>query len=306
MKHYFYLFLHASVCLVAAYIPHKAAAQCNCDDGTPATPITHMVKMDSSALAKVTISFPRFDPSIGTLTCILLRDTTSGVSTTNVHNTAPQDVEYRFRLTVATGLSGPGFTVDDAFDKIYGPDTLRAFNTPGDSIVYGPDTIFHNAAHSTINNSNLAPYMGLGTVDLEYEISGGLVSLKGGLNYLNQIKTYTWGIFTLTYYWCPASVLSKRPFSLPNGAVNPNPTGLVVYPNPVKSSVSLQFGRALNGRFTIDVLNASGQLLQQNMVKANGSLVRLELPQHITPGVYYLRVRDQNTNQHYLQKLLVQ
>lgn len=394
MKHYFYLFLHVSVCLVAAYIPHKAAAQCNCEDGIPATPITYTVKMDSSALAKVTISFPKFDPAIGTLTCILLRDTTSGVSTTTVHNTAPQDVEYRFRLTVATGLSGPGFTVDDAFDKIYGPDTLRAFNTPGDSILYGPDTIFHNAAHSTINNSNLAPYMGLGTIDLEYEISGGLVSLKGGLNYLNQIKTYTWGIFNLTYYWCPAAVLARKfsgftaikkdhniqldwsvnneeatntyeiqisydgrnfisvgqtasPYAAegatakyhhqyllnqaaagklyfrirqkdaagqstysPIRVINldeKGPAGLVIYPNPVKRTVSLQFDKVLNSRLAIDIISASGQLLQQYMMKANNSgLLQFMLASPLTPGVYYLRVRDQNTNQRYLQKLLVQ
>lgn len=210
MKHNFYTLPYVFTFLMAALIPDKMAAQCNCEDGSPATPITYTVKMDSSTLAKVKLTFPKFDPSIGSLACIVLKDTTSGVSTTHVRNLAPQNVEYKFRLTISTGLTGPGFSVDDAFDKIYGPDTLRKYTTPGDSIQYGPDSIFQGISHTAFNNWDVVPYMGTGTIDLEYEISGGLVSLKGGLNYENQITTYTWGLFNLTYYWCPNSLLARN------------------------------------------------------------------------------------------------
>jgi hypothetical protein len=394
MKHYFYTFPYVFIFLMAALIPDKLTAQCNCNDGSPATPITYTVKMDSSTLAKVKLTFPQFDPSIGTLACIVLKDTTSGVSTTHVRNTAPQDLEYKFRLTISTGLSGPGFSVDDAFDKIYGPDTLRKYTTPGDSIVYGPDSIFKGITHIAFNNWNVVPYMGNGTIDLEYEISGGMVSLKGGLNYENQVTTYTWGIFNLTYYWCPNSLLARNisyftaikkdhniqlhwnvnneeatniyeiqisydgrhfvrvgqttsqyagegataeyhyehllkqaaagklyfriqqkdlqgktrysPIRVVNVEEN-GAAGVMIYPNPVQRKVSLQFDRLLNSQFAIDIINASGQVLLQRVIKANNtSLLQFELTNPVAPGVYYLRARDMATQQTYLNKLLIQ
>jgi hypothetical protein len=393
MKHY-YTFLQVAAFLVATCIPPEIIAQCDCEDGTPATPVSYTVRMDSSTLDKVIISFPKFDPSIGTLSCIVLKDTTSGVSATHVRNLAPQDIRYRFRLTVSTSITGPGFGISEAYDQYYGPDTLRTYETPGDSITYGPDTMFNSATHTTVNNSNLTPYMGTGTVDLEFEIGGGLTSLQGGLNFNNQIRTYTWGVFNLTYYWCPASILArsitrftaikkdnqvllnwevnneeaantyeilisydgrhfvrlgqaasqyitagatakyqyqyllnqavagKLYFRIrqkdaaghvsysPIRVVNPDeqgPASVVIYPNPVKRSITLQFDKVLNSRFAIEVISAGGQLLQQQEVKAhNTPLIQFDLTRPVPPGVYYLRARDLGTHQQYLHKLLVQ
>jgi len=83
-------------------------------------------------------------------------------------------------------------------------------DSPGDSIVYGPDSLFtnvkdHNWAAST------ASYLGAsGTVDYVYSLGGGLNTVGGGgLNYGNQIVTNYWGTFKLTYYWCPAGLLAN-------------------------------------------------------------------------------------------------
>lgn len=70
MKHYFYTFLHVSVFLIAAYIPHKTTAQCNCGDGSPANKIEHIVVLNPTMSSSTVISFPKFDPSIGDLACI--------------------------------------------------------------------------------------------------------------------------------------------------------------------------------------------------------------------------------------------
>jgi len=54
----------------------------------------------------------------------------------------------------------------------------------------------------------MAPYLGNGTVDFSYSLSGGVVSLMGGLNYTAGPTTNYWGAFKLMYYWCPASTLA--------------------------------------------------------------------------------------------------
>jgi len=210
MKQHFYTCLYVFTFLVAASIPDKVAAQCNCDDGSPATPISYTVKMDSSLLNTIVISFPKFDPSVGQLSCIVLKDTTSGVTKTTVWNKAPQDIKYRFLLNLSTNLTGPGFGVSSVASKIYGPDTLRIAGTAGDSLVYGPDTMFNNESHISSNSSDVTAYMGTGMVDFQFEVSGGVSSLQGGANFLSQISTYTWGVFNLTYYWCPNHILARN------------------------------------------------------------------------------------------------
>lgn len=207
MKHVYLTTLVALV-FIAAFIPQKLAAQCTCSGGLPATPLTYSFVLAPTMAAVSTLSFPQFDPSIGTLNCVQFRDTISGVSTTgvrNLDNTAKR--EYTFLLTVANNISGPGISVIQPFNKTYGPDSLDIFGLPGDTITYGPDTIFNNARRS-VNSTSVASYIGLGTVNFTYTINGGLISLEGGLNYRDQITTNYWGNFGLTYFWCPASPLA--------------------------------------------------------------------------------------------------
>lgn len=204
-----YTVFFAIALLVITNFPSQIYAQCTCSGGLPATAVTYYSFLDTTNAASSTVSFPKFDPSIGTLSCANFDDTISGITTTNVWNKASTKTLYKFLLTVANNISAPGVSVDEDFTKIYGPDSLNAMgNSPGDSIVYGPDNLFNNVKdHTTV--SNLAPYLGSsGNVDFLYTLNGGLISLIGSLNYGNQITTNYWGGFRLTYYWCPSLPLS--------------------------------------------------------------------------------------------------
>jgi Secretion system C-terminal sorting domain len=211
MKRVYFSLLAICICMMASY-PRIAFAQCTCSGGVPATAIVYNVALPVSSAPTSTVSFPQFNPAIGSLSCLTLQDTMTGVSTTHVQNTGPVKTKFQFLLTVANDIEGPpggGFTEIDPFVKPYGPDSLDMFGTVGDSITYGPDTVFnHNIDHSSTTNT--APYLGLGTVNFTYTINGGLTSLQGGLNYNDQITTTYWGDFTLTYYWCPAVVLATN------------------------------------------------------------------------------------------------
>jgi hypothetical protein len=163
--------------------------------------------LDTTNASTSTISFPQFDPSIGTLACVSLIDTISGITTTSVQNTGSTKTEFEFLLLVANNITGPGINVNEDFTKIYGPDSLSAGGSPGDSITYGPDNIFSNVKDSTAS-TNTAPYLGLGSVGFVYSLNGGLNSLEGGFNYNTQIITNYWGGFKLTYFWCPSLPLA--------------------------------------------------------------------------------------------------
>jgi hypothetical protein len=213
-----------SLFLLLVFLPSPGRAQCpNCNGGIPPTTIVYTDTLAPTNLLSANMNFPQFDPSVGTLTCAVLNYNISGTSTTGVRNLGastalllPTDplysatgrTEYTFQLTVSAHISGPGINVIKPYNKTYGPDSLGAYGMPDDTLTYGPDQIFASQMGSK-NSSSLASYLGTGTVGFNYQISGGLTSLEGGLNYRDQITTFYEGIFTLTYYYCPASSLAS-------------------------------------------------------------------------------------------------
>ncbi len=191
-----------------AFRPLVSKAQCSCSGGTPANTIEYVVELSATNQSNTTISFPKFDPAIGTLNCVRLDDTLSIVSATGIRNYDPMEVEYEFQLTLNTKVEGPSLTRTNFKNTQYGPDLLAAYGMPGDSINYGPDTIYNNWPSTRTNSSNMTPYLGAtGNVDFVYTIGGGVIAV-GGANYNAQVRTTTWGTFKLTYMWCPNSVLA--------------------------------------------------------------------------------------------------
>jgi hypothetical protein len=203
-KHlYFILFFYA-------LLPITAMSQCTCSGGAPADSVVHRYTLGVNSSPNIIISFPRFDPALGTLACLVYKDTLSAVSTTHVRNLDSADQEYSFRLTVNNMITAPGISVNAYMDKYYGPDSLKAYGKGRDSIVFGPDTTFRKVTHSITKSTVLAPFMGSGNVDFNYGISGGLISMAGGLNFSQRIESSRWGSFKLTYYYCSSSVLASN------------------------------------------------------------------------------------------------
>jgi hypothetical protein len=232
--------------ILAANIPAKTFAQCMCSAGVPATPISYVTTLAPTTAATTTINFPMFNPSIGTLACVSLQDTISGISTTYVANTAPDSVKYKFELNINNDIEGPGgLSSTPDFSKIY-YDTLASNALPGSYGENGPDSIFTNAPDSN-GTGNTVGYLGTGTVGLTYTIDGGLEVLKGGLNYADTVVTLYSGVFNLTYYWCPAVELATTITNftaIPNG----NTIGLQWLANNQQSNTSYEIQVSTNGQ----------------------------------------------------------
>jgi hypothetical protein len=210
---------------IALALPKMAASQCACGGGAAPDSVVHNYTLSVNSSPSITISFPRFDPALGTLSCLVYRDTLSAVSTTHVRNHDSADQEYAFRLTVNNQITAPGLSVNAYMDKYYGPDSLKAYGKGLDSIKYGPDTTFDRVTHMVTKSSGLSPFMGSGSVSFVYGISGGLISMAGGLNFSQNIETSRWGSFKLTYFYCPNSILASN---IKNLSVNKNDRGVIV------------------------------------------------------------------------------
>ena len=276
--------------LLALCASYRGTAQCLCDEGQPSNPIEHIFQLDTTTSSATTLVFPRFDPAIGTLHCMTLDDTVSIVSVLGIRNLDLADKTYRFRLTVNTTVVGPGGALyrDNFADKLYGPDLLGASGSPTDSIAYGPDTIFNNVTSSS-NISNIAAFLGTGNVNLTYEIGGGVTSLAGGINFNSSVRTHTWGAFKLTYYWCPAIILSSniKSFSAIKDNNRVNLAWQVENEEPA-NSYELQMSR--NGRQfkSIGKINAG--------IHPSGSYQFQFLPEQAMNGKIYFRVKQVNVS----------
>ncbi len=207
--------------LFASSISQNTYAQCSCSGGTQASSISYEQKLNVTNSASSTISFPQFNPSTGTLGCVLFQDTISGVTNTTIQNSGSTKTLFQFLLTVANTIAGPGVSIVETFNQNYGPDSLAA----SQSITYGPDSLFKNVRDTSYANDTTG-YQGTGTVNYTYTLNGGLTALAGGLNYNAQIITNYWGSFKLTYYYCDPSGNKKhcRNFTATkgNGCVNLN------------------------------------------------------------------------------------
>jgi hypothetical protein len=208
MKRVYTPVLAAVILSLLAAIPFKSSAQCNCSVGHPATPVDYYVTMPVSNASSTSVTFPQFNPSVGTLYCMSVQDTISAVTTTKLQNTSPDTTIYSWLLSMSGNLTGPGLTVNQSTTQNYGPDTLAGLGTPGDTITHGPDTIFNNATGSKTVSAPNAAYVGTGNFSFTFQMSGGAIPTQGGSNYTAQVITNYWGKFHLTYYWCPAGPLA--------------------------------------------------------------------------------------------------
>ncbi len=83
--------------------------------------------------------------------------------------------------------------------------------------------------------------------------------------------------------------------------------GIQTYPNPVINTVRVQFEENQNGHFLIELINISGQVIQQKSVSlSSANLVDFDLAGHPARGLYVIRAKDLSHNKQYITKVQVQ
>ena len=74
--------------------------------------------------------------------------------------------------------------------------------------------------------------------------------------------------------------------------------GVLVYPNPVKNELHISFGEGAGGLVHIGVYSATGQeLIFQEFVHEDGDKTVIIPFDHLTPGIYYLRIISEDKSQ---------
>lgn len=87
-----------------------------------------------------------------------------------------------------------------------------------------------------------------------------------------------------------------------NGLINPS-----IFPNPAVKTVNVQFESPQTGTISVELINTTGQVLQQNTVRAakmNG--LQFDLKQKYPRGSYWLRVRNLGTGEQSVSRVALQ
>ncbi|MDQ6903046.1 MAG: T9SS type A sorting domain-containing protein [Bacteroidota bacterium] len=191
----------------------KSFSQCTCSGGTIPDSVVYNQYFDSLIATNTIISFPKFDPAIGVLTCFRVSDTVTTVVNYNLQNNQPDTESYKFRTSRLSDLTGPNNfeSYTNSPNKTYGPYILYPFHSPGntDQVDIGPDTVF-NKDYSTAYGASSAAYYGTGNVDFNYLTTSTFTILTGSSNAIITLRAYTRLDIQLVYYWCPFSILATK------------------------------------------------------------------------------------------------
>ena len=199
--------------ILLLYFSNSAQSQCNCPGGSAPQTIVH-TKTITTSMEVNEISFPQFDPSTGILVCADVNAEITAITRIRIENDEMFAADYRISYSRTSTIEGPGLdpTLVSSYSKGYGPYSLDAsdgvyFSGP-DYYISNWDTVLNKKKLSQTVNADVTPFMGSGTVTYNYYLRT-ISRITGGGNYLGGPLTRDIVSLSLTYNYCPNTVLSS-------------------------------------------------------------------------------------------------
>ncbi len=198
--------------LILLVLSGRSYSQCACGNGAAPQTIVHRTTI-STSMESTNFSFPQFDPATGQLICADVKATITAVTRIRMENDEMFPAIYRINYSRTSTISGPGLnpTLVSSYTKNYGPYSLAEsdgvyFSGP-DYIITNRDTVLNKKQLTANISGNVTPFMGYGNVTYNYNLST-VSKISGGGNYLGGPLTTDYIDFTLTYSYCPTTVLA--------------------------------------------------------------------------------------------------
>lgn len=197
MKHRFFV----SWFLLTLVATLDAAAQCV----SPLVVQRHADTVAYTGNYLNTFSFPKADPAIGTLVEVRISTTVALTATYNIENISPTTARnHNVRLAYDAYVSGPAISGSIDSSKTYNLGThflLRNDGVPGSGPDFYQSPVTSLATDTIINrriNTNVAPFLGAGTIDFDFESNEFAISSPAGGN----ISANTQIVFSVEYFYC--------------------------------------------------------------------------------------------------------
>lgn len=200
------------LCILFFALPFFASAQpCSCSGGTKPDSLKYRVEL-SGLTTFTSFTFPKFDPALGTLSCMRMEDTVNATMSFELINRVDSRFDYNMNANISATVAGPsGFVASASYVSTFGPYDLGAAGIdPDTSVFVGPMTIFNNRRLVRNQTTGLANYIGTGTVNFTFDLSGPVWPAPSSGNYAANVQTVGDIKVNLIYYYCPSSVLATN------------------------------------------------------------------------------------------------
>jgi hypothetical protein len=176
-------------------------------------------------------SFPKFDPSLGTLLSADISSSASlAFSYTLTNNDAVNTHTYKTQIVRSDDIFSTALD-PSAVDEVHQTPFVFATLAAGQHVNYGPSTLAYTINNS-ITDNRLINFEGVGAVSFDYEIGTSaltLLSTKYDFNFNSAVDTTT---FSITYRYCTNVLLSQDLLSF-NASLQSKNTALLTWQQAV-------------------------------------------------------------------------
>lgn len=189
--------------IILFFSPGLISLQAQCPGGLSSVTITKDTTVSGTGNDSYTLSLPKFDPSLGTLTSVTITSDAVVNYIYSIGNTRVTSALFKTRILRTDDITSTA--LDPSFISQATQTPLLSTVVPGNTTVQvGPSTMNYTVSE-IINDSRVANFMGAGTVDFSYD-NTSFVAFSGpsGSNVdftqLNDILH-----FSVKYTYCTSS-----------------------------------------------------------------------------------------------------
>jgi hypothetical protein len=200
--------------ILVFYLPHSAAAQCLCSDGSPAQTEQHTLSTTFSSNSTTVFKIPQFDATVGTLVCVDAKVYLTSILRMRLENDELFNIDYTIKYQRKDTFSGPGVVPDvvGSKNKNYGPYSLdgsdgNPFSGP-DFVAVGPDTIYNLKLYEA-TTTNVVPYLGTDSVDFIYKSAVSTFAIGSDV-YALAVTSTNRVDFVMSYNYCAMGLLAMN------------------------------------------------------------------------------------------------
>ncbi|MBI1341908.1 MAG: choice-of-anchor E domain-containing protein [Terrimonas sp.] len=217
-KSYFLALIFAAMGMITA---QKTLAQC-AGGYTPGTTAYDTTIYFGTGVTSTPVQFPKFDPQNGTVNCVRLCITITGViDTLAIENFSFANQTANFSYIRTDQISGPGLStpLSNSITANYGPYSLAPNNmvlgSGPDFIGFGHDTVLNKQlCHVLTDTSDISQFYGTDSLTYNYDISvSANASVTGGSS-STLVLTSAFVNFHFEYCYCPPIILPSYTFFL--------------------------------------------------------------------------------------------
>lgn len=291
--------------VITLLLPFVLQAQCV----TPLNIVTFDTTVTGSGNAFHTFTFPKFDPSLGTLVEVNLKLEVTlkyRFQLENRENIAINN--YRVRVVRDDEISGPALQTPFTHTQqvTYGPYSLAANDgaagAGADYINIGPlYAMNHQLSETTVYNT--ADFLGNGNVSLDY-FSSTYSIVFGSVNYNYNGTAEDTARLIVTYRYCDTWFLADKDLPQRARETKKKQNGLGIYPNPSNGSFNVLFSNTKRADWQVTVTTLQGQVIGQYQF-TRALVGKINLQQQVAKGMYIIKAVNKRTDEQFGAQLFI-